>query len=161
MIEEGRIVEPLSSFYKDEVRAIGRSWAFPPTCWTAIPSPAPAWPSVASARGAGEPVKSADGFVLPVRSVGVQGDSRTYRSVLAIDAFPASPEEAAHLVNRNEGVNRVVVAIRTAAPLAEMRAHPERLTPARSTGCAAPTPSSAAYRTNPASTARSGSSPWC
>ena len=36
------------------------------------------------------PEKIAEGWILPVRSVGVQGDSRTYRPVLAIDEFPES-----------------------------------------------------------------------
>ncbi len=56
-----------------------------------------------------------------MRSVGVQGDSRTYRAVLAIEIFRPTPEEAAHLINRNEGVNRVVVAVAGISTAAEMR----------------------------------------
>ena len=73
--------------------------------------------------------------MLPVRSVGVQGDSRTYRAVLAIEDFPADMEEAAHLVNRSDGVNRVVVVVRASARpslrMDEMRAHPAHLTAER------------------------------
>ena len=74
-----------------------------------------------------------EGWVLPVRSVGVQGDSRTYRAALAIDDFPTEPGEAARLVNRNEGVNRVVSVVWASAPISEMRVHPARLTRERLT----------------------------
>ncbi len=132
MIEEGRLIEPLSSFYKDEVRAIGRELGISAALLDRHPFPGPglAIRCLCSA-GPGEPVKASEGWVLPIRSVGVQGDSRTYRSVLAIEDFPSTMEEAAHLVNRNEGVNRVVVAIQTAARLTEMRAHAARLTAVR------------------------------
>ena len=63
--------------------------------------------------------------------MGVQGDSRTYRAVLAIDDFPAAADEAANLVNRNEGVNRVVVMVRASARIPEMSARPAHLTRAR------------------------------
>ena len=41
---------------------------------------------------------------------------------LAIDDFPSGAEEAAHLVNRNDEVNRVVVVVRTRAPIEQLRA---------------------------------------
>jgi GMP synthase (glutamine-hydrolysing) len=137
MIDQGRLIEPLSSFYKDEVRAIGKELGISPALLDRHPFPGPGL-AIRCLCGAEEGAlakasaqRSRDGWVLPIRSVGVQGDSRTYRSVLVIDGFPASLEEAAHLVNRNESVNRVVVAIRTVAPISEMRAHPARLTPIR------------------------------
>lgn len=132
LIDEGRVIEPLSSFYKDEVRVIGRELGLSPELLDRHPFPGPglAIRCLCSAEP-GAPVKTESGWVLPVRSVGVQGDSRTYRSVLVIDDFPASMEQAAHLVNRNDAVNRVVVAIRTAARIEEMSVHPARLTSER------------------------------
>jgi GMP synthase (glutamine-hydrolysing) len=62
--------------------------------------------------------------------VGVQGDSRTYRSTLAIDDFP-SDEEAAGLANRMDRINRVVVQVWTAATIGDMRALPSFLTQER------------------------------
>jgi GMP synthase (glutamine-hydrolysing) len=63
-----------------------------------------------------------------VSTVGVQGDSRTYRAVLAIDDFPASPEEVARLSNENDRINRVVVEVWTATRAADMRTTPAYLT---------------------------------
>ena len=76
----------------------------------------------------GQPEKLPEGWLLPVRSVGVQGDSRTYRSALAIDDFPASEEEAASLINRMDRINRVIARIWTAENLGDMRAFPAFLT---------------------------------
>ena len=163
LIEEGRVIEPLSSFYKDEVRSIGKQLGISAELLDRHPFPGPglAIRCLCSAESGG-PVASEAGWILPVLSVGVQGDSRTYRAVLAIGDFPADMEEAAHLVNRNDGVNRVIVAVRTAAPLAEMRAYAARLTPGR-LARAAPCemPSSAAFRMTRALTGKSGSFRWC
>jgi len=129
LIEEGRIIEPLSSFYKDEVRAIGRELGLPAGLLERHPFPGPGLAiRCLCSDEAGVPEKVPGGWVLPVRSVGVQGDSRTYRRTLAIDDFPMAPDEAAHLVNASEGVNRVVVAVAAASPLAEMRSTRLRLT---------------------------------
>jgi GMP synthase (glutamine-hydrolysing) len=129
LIEEGRVIEPLASFYKDEVRAIGRQLGLSSNLLDRHPFPGPglAIRCLCSAES-GTPAKVSEGWVLPIRSVGVQGDSRTYRAALAIDDFPTEPGEAARLVNRNEGVNRVVVVVRASARIPEMFAHPARLT---------------------------------
>lgn len=129
LIDAGMIVEPLASFYKDEVRAIGRELALPSGLLDRHPFPGPGlgirclcgWDSA-------RPERSSSGWVLPVRSVGVQGDSRTYRSVLAIDDFPASDDEAARLVNQDDRVNRVVATVRAAGGPGAMRSYPAHLT---------------------------------
>jgi GMP synthase (glutamine-hydrolysing) len=129
LIEEGRIIEPLSSFYKDEVRAIGRQLGLAPELLDRHPFPGPGLAiRCLCSETSGAPEKTADGFIIPVRSVGVQGDSRTYRSVLAIENFPPSAEDTARLINKLDRVNRVVVAIWTAAPIEKMRVEPAALT---------------------------------
>jgi GMP synthase (glutamine-hydrolysing) len=132
LISEGRIIEPLSSFYKDEVRAIGRELDLPSPLLDRHPFPGPglAIRCLCSADS-GLPEKTQSGWVLPVRSVGVQGDSRTYRATLAIEDFPATADEAAHLVNASDGVNRVVVIASSTGPIREMRTTVSRLTPER------------------------------
>ena len=129
LIAEGRIIEPLSSFYKDEVRAIGRQLGLGPELLNRHPFPGPGLAiRCLCSDSTGVPEKTADGYIVPVRSVGVQGDSRTYRSILAIEDFPATDEEVARLINKLDRVNRVVVAIWTAAPIGTMRVEPAALT---------------------------------
>jgi GMP synthase (glutamine-hydrolysing) len=132
LIEAGRIVEPLASFYKDEVRAIGRQLGISPELLDRHPFPGPGLAiRCLCSSSEGAPVHSADGWILPVRSVGVQGDARTYRPALALEDFPASEEAAGQFINRISGINRVVVAVWTAAPLSELRAIPATLTAER------------------------------
>jgi GMP synthase (glutamine-hydrolysing) len=129
LIDEGRIIEPLSSFYKDEVRAIGRQLGLAPELLDRHPFPGPGLAiRCLCSETSGTPEKTADGYIIPVRSVGVQGDSRTYRSVLAIENFPATDDDAARLINKLDRVNRVVVAVWTKAPIDEMRVQPASLT---------------------------------
>ena len=132
LIEQGRVIEPLASFYKDEVRAIGGELGIRSELLDRHPFPGPGLAiRCLCSTEAGAPVATGDGWILPVRSVGVQGDARTYRPVLALEDFPASTEEAARLTNRLAGINRVVVAVWTAAPVGDLRVAPARLTAAR------------------------------
>lgn len=132
LIDEGRIIEPLSSFYKDEVREIGKQLGIPQDLLDRHPFPGPGLAIRCLCTDAGGlPVKVDEGWVIPVRSVGVQGDSRTYRPVLAVEAFPATEEEAAALINSRAEVNRVVVTVRAAAPVSELAVRPAHLTALR------------------------------
>lgn len=129
LIAEGRVIEPLSSFYKDEVRTIGRQLGLAGELLERQPFPGPGLAiRCLCSDTAGTPEKVADGYIIPVRSVGVQGDSRTYRSVLSINEFPKTDEHVARLINKLDQVNRVVVAVWTAAPIETMRVMPSTLT---------------------------------
>jgi len=131
LIDEGRIIEPLASFYKDEVRVIGRQLGLSAELLDRHPFPGPglAIRCLCTETG-GAPEQVPEGWILPVRSVGVQGDSRTYRATLAIDDFP-SDEEAAGLANKMDRINRVVVQVWTSAKIGDMRAQPSFLTQER------------------------------
>jgi GMP synthase (glutamine-hydrolysing) len=132
LIAEGRIIEPLSSFYKDEVRAVGRQLGLAPDLLDRHPFPGPGLAiRCLCSETAGALEKTADGYIIPVRSVGVQGDSRTYRAVLAIENFLATPEDVSRLINKLDQVNRVVAAVWTSAPLETMRVEPAALTEER------------------------------
>ncbi len=132
LIETGRIIEPLSSFYKDEVREIGAELEIPSEFLHRHPFPGPGLAIRCLCSETEVPVERLDpGWLLPIRSVGVQGDSRSYRSVLALEKLP-DDELATTLVNRMwETINRVVgvVSLRTAIP--EMRSTRGTLTPER------------------------------
>ena len=64
-----------------------------------------------------------------MNSVGVQGDSRSYAPVLAIDWLDHA--RATALTNRLRGVNRVVAAVGMKAPLSGMQVRASSLTPER------------------------------
>jgi len=120
LMESGRIVEPVKSFYKDEVREIGRELGLSAELLERHPFPGPglAIRCLCSDRDAA--VRSApEGCIVPVNSVGVQGDSRTYAPVLAIDAL--DHDRATCLANSVRGVNRVIAPVEPRIPLAEMQ----------------------------------------
>ena len=132
LIDEGRIIEPLASFYKDEVRAIGRQLGIAPALLDRHPFPGPGLAIRCLCTTAETAVeKLPEGWLLPVQTVGVQGDSRTYRAVLAIDDFPGSHEETSSLTNKMDRINRVVVEVWTAGKLGNMQAVPGFLTAER------------------------------
>ncbi|MGC9947854.1 MAG: glutamine-hydrolyzing GMP synthase [Bryobacteraceae bacterium] len=133
LIDAGRIVEPLRSYYKDEVREIGRELGLPAEILDRHPFPGPglAIRCLCSEIEAGVQA-TAEGCILPVHSVGVQGDSRSYAPVLCIDALDTLEHaRATELINRISGVNRVIARVRTTAPLAGMRVRVSALTPER------------------------------
>jgi GMP synthase (glutamine-hydrolysing) len=132
LIDEGRIIEPLASFYKDEVRAIGRKLDLPPALLDRHPFPGPGLAIRCLCTTSDAHVeKLSEGWLLPVQTVGVQGDSRTYRAVLTIDGFPESQEESSSLINKMERINRVAVEVWTAGKIGNMRAVPGFLTTER------------------------------
>jgi GMP synthase (glutamine-hydrolysing) len=132
LIDDGRIIEPLASFYKDEVRAIGRQLGIAPELLDRHPFPGPGLAIRCLCATLEAPVeKLPEGWLLPVQSVGVQGDSRTYRAVLAIDGFPDSHEESSSLINKMDQINRVVAEVWTSGNLTDMRAVPGFLTAER------------------------------
>ncbi len=136
LIESQRIVEPLSYFYKDEVREVGRELGLPEDLLQRHPFPGPGLAIRCLCAGREEPVSRApEGWRLPVRSVGVQGDSRSYAEVVCLDRFP-SPEanlqaDATELVNRIAGVNRIVALVASVAPAGTLRVRPAGLTAER------------------------------
>jgi len=126
LIDAGRIVEPLAEFYKDEVRAIGRQLGLPAELLDRHPFPGPGLAIRCLCSDTDAPVtRVPEGWLVPVRSVGVQGDSRSYAPVLAIDRFPSVAarlqDEATELVNRTAHVNRVIARVASREPLAQQR----------------------------------------
>ena len=120
LIETGRIVEPLKSFYKDEVRMLGREIGLSSELLDRHPFPGPGLAIRCLCAAEDEPLTlTAEGAIVPVHSVGVQGDSRTYAPVLAIDALDHA--RATELINSISGVNRVIGPVALTAPMAQMK----------------------------------------
>lgn len=136
LMEAGRIVEPLADFYKDEVRAIGHQLKLPAELLNRHPFPGPGLAIRCLCSEVDEPVtRIPEGWFIPVHSVGVQGDSRSYAPVLAIEAFPSATsglhDEATELINRTFGVNRVIARVTAREPMAHQRVSASSLTHGR------------------------------
>lgn len=132
LIDAGRIVEPLSSFYKDEVREIGRELGISQELLERHPFPGPALAiRCLCSDESGAAQKIEQGWLLPVRSVGVQGDSRTYRPALALESLPEDEHLPGELINLIAGINRVVALVRSRVHMTEMIGHPAALTGTR------------------------------
>ncbi|WP_294196826.1 glutamine-hydrolyzing GMP synthase [uncultured Sphingomonas sp.] len=140
-----KLVEPLRELFKDEVRALGRELGLPDVFVGRHPFPGPGLAIripgevtkercdilrkadaiyLEEIRNAGlyDTIWQAFAVLLPVRSVGVMGDGRTYDSVLAlravtsVDGMTAEafqfqgdflPRVATRIINEVKGVNRV------------------------------------------------------
>ena len=140
LIDEKRIVEPLKSFYKDEVREIGRELGLAPAFLDRHPFPGPGLAirclcteTAAGLTRTGPGVSQ--GWIVPIRSVGVQGDSRTYGHILVLEDFP-TPEarlqdRATTLVNELRDLNRVIGLTGSHSPVKDLRVRPAALTKVR------------------------------
>ena len=133
MIAEGRVVEPIGELYKDEVRRVGRLLGLSPELVDRHPFPGPGlavrclcldipFPVPPEVEAAVEQPSSAIAHacaaaglrprVLPLRSVGVQGDRRSYAKPVALFGRANDWEDLARLArvipNRVNLVNRVL-----------------------------------------------------
>jgi len=130
LIKAGKIIEPLSQLYKDEVRQVGEKLGLSEALVQRHPFPGPglgvrclcvqeeSFPrnyNLMEEKLDDElNEKKLEVFVLPIKSVGVQGDFRTYRNPLVIlgeASFEDLGEIATDLINRFEDINRVVWAL--------------------------------------------------
>ncbi len=149
-----QLVEPLRLLFKDEVRAVGEALGLPEEIVWRHPFPGPGlairilgevtWDRLETLRHADailldelrrggfyRSTSQAFAVLLPVRSVGVMGDGRTYGNVLALrvvttDDFMTAdwarlPDDllarlSSRIVNEVDGINRVVYDISSKPP---------------------------------------------
>jgi GMP synthase (glutamine-hydrolysing) len=152
--EKGLVIEPLDRLYKDEVRALGREIGISNDVIGRHPFPGPGlgvrilgdvtrekcdilreadfiFISELKARGLYDKIWQAFAVLLPVRSVGVTGDARDYRYVLALRAvvshdgmtadvfdFPAKDllEISSKITNSVRQIGRVVYDVSSKPP---------------------------------------------
>jgi len=130
LLKKGAIVEPLSQLYKDEVRELGKAIGLPDNLLWRHPFPGPGLGvRLLCSDGAEVPVddkaqqavsdraQKAGYFsiVLPLRSVGVQGDSRTYAHPALVCGkrdWSALEDLSTDVTNSVREVNRVVYGLR-------------------------------------------------
>jgi GMP synthase (glutamine-hydrolysing) len=141
-----KLVEPLRELFKDEVRALGRELGLPEKMIRRHPFPGPGlairipgavdrekcdilrkadtiYLEEIDKAGLYDKIWQAFAVLLPVRTVGVMGDGRTYDAVCALravtstdgmtaDFYPFEPaflgRVATRIVNEVKGINRVV-----------------------------------------------------
>ena len=131
LIDEKRIVEPLAFFYKDEVREIGRELGLPNQFLDRHPFPGPGLAIRCLCSSAALKLERLDeGWLIPVKSVGVQGDSRTYKPILAITGENLH-QRSVELTNSMEQVNRVVSLTGCNYPIEQLSVQPSAITPER------------------------------
>ncbi len=149
-----KLVEPLRELFKDEVRALGRELELPDHFVARHPFPGPGlairipgevtkekaailrkadaiYLDEIKKAGLYDEIWQAFAVLLPVRSVGVMGDERTYDHVLALravtstdgmtaDYYPYSHDFlgrcATRIINEVRGVNRVVYDVTSKPP---------------------------------------------
>ena len=154
LIKEGRVLEPFQDLFKDEVRVIGRELGMPDEVILRQPFPGPGLAIrvlgditkkrldilreadkivVDEMKSAGLYFKSWQTFavLLPVQSVGVMGDERTYDNVLAVRSVESTDGMTSHwsrlpydllekmssrIINEVDGINRVVYDISSKPP---------------------------------------------
>ncbi len=144
LLAKGRVIEPLSEFYKDEVRSVGRALGLPSELLDRHPFPGPglairclcsasrAMPVVDREIAAVAGRAGFSAVLLPLRSVGVQGDSRSYADVTVLCGgrldFGAILALSTEITNEFRRTNRVVACV---APrgieVAEWPIHPATL----------------------------------
>jgi len=132
LIDAGKVIEPLKLLYKDEVREVGEKLGLPYEFVWRHPFPGPGlavrclctenadWPADHT-NLEHEIDKFLDGDarakILPVKSVGVQGDARTYRHPVALYDFGELNWDkleriSTNLTNKFADVNRVLLSLK-------------------------------------------------
>jgi len=117
------------------VREIGREIGIPAKFLSRHPFPGPglAIRCLCADKEAGL-TETAGGFVLPLRSVGVQGDARSYRAVFALPQRPTLVDietTAPALTNGRRDINRVVALCGAKAPLSSLQVFQASITKPR------------------------------
>ena len=128
LLEKGELVEPLAELYKDEVREVGFELGLPKSLVDRHPFPGPGL-GVRILCSNGKKVENRklerkvnlflkkhgySGKILPIKSVGVQGDLRTYKNAVALEGpvnFKKIEKISTKLTNKFREINRVVLLV--------------------------------------------------
>jgi GMP synthase (glutamine-hydrolysing) len=140
MIRAGRILEPISELYKDEVREVGRKLELPRELIERHPFPGPGLAIrclCCTEESVAEGLPAIGGYAatrLPLRSVGVQGDFRSYAHPTllwgGLRDHAALSEVSGQITNTQRESNRVtyLLGCRVSQSARSWRVHPAYLT---------------------------------
>ncbi|MBF0590764.1 MAG: glutamine-hydrolyzing GMP synthase [Nitrospirae bacterium] len=136
LISEDKVVEPLIDFYKDEVRLLAGSLGLPQHMVMRDPFPGPGLAVRCICSTQDRPVYRSheltevlsghgiEGFIAPAKTVGVQGDSRSYKDIAILYgdiAVPVMEGVASAIVNSIGGINRVAYVVKSRGEIEPMR----------------------------------------
>lgn len=151
MIAEGRVIEPLAELYKTEVRELGQELGIPDELLHRHPFPGPGlgirllcsdgtlppgWQAAAESNRSIQEIAALvglSGHLLPVRSVGVKADLRSYEMPVWLHgdaSFERVLETATRLFKRVGGINRAVLDL-SGRPLGDVRPRAATITSER------------------------------
>ncbi len=123
MIRQGRVLEPIADLYKKEVRDLGRQLGLPDAWVDRHPFPGPGLAVRILGSDGAEPAEMAEvqkavdavswpagmrAVVLPLRSVGVKADLRSYELPLCISGPKPDAAFVALQLKSIRGINRIV-----------------------------------------------------
>jgi GMP synthase (glutamine-hydrolysing) len=141
LLEAGRVIEPLVEFYKDEVRVLGEELGLPHEVVWRHPFPGPGLAVRCLAAEARAVVELAAlalpagvaGWIVPVQTVGVQGDERSYSRLLVVAGLAdveAAGALARRVTNEHRTINRVAALVyqRAGAAFGSLAIHSAFLT---------------------------------
>jgi GMP synthase (glutamine-hydrolysing) len=141
LLAQGKVIEPLVEFYKDEVRVLGEQLGLPHDVVWRHPFPGPGLAVRCLCGDTRAPVAppavalppAVAGWLVPVRTVGVQGDERSYSPLLAVQGFAdleGAGAFARRVSNAHHGINRVALVVhrRGGGGLAGLSVWPATLT---------------------------------
>jgi GMP synthase (glutamine-hydrolysing) len=141
LIEQGKVIEPLVELYKDEVRVLGEQLGLPHEVVWRHPFPGPGLAVRCLGAETEAPVEAppfalpggVGGWVVPIRTVGVQGDERSYSKLLAVDGLADAEVAGAlarRITNEHRAINRVAVVAfrRDGRGVERLAIHPATLT---------------------------------
>jgi len=129
LLAKGQVIEPLAQLYKDEVRVLGEKLGLPKSLVWRHPFPGPGLGvRVLCSEGFAEKIQADidrkvkeiagpagyESVILPLRSVGVQGDGRTYAHPVLLTGkrdWNVLEELSTRITNGVHGVNRVIFGI--------------------------------------------------
>lgn len=145
MIKQGKIIEPIKELYKDEVRMVGEKLGLPAKLVHRHPFPGPGLAVRCLCLEEGEEVETpqelqqfAEGLkatMLPVKSVGVQGDERTYRHPVVLEGehdWEKLRDLSPKITNKFNEANRVMFKV-AGDPIESVNVTPGYLTEERIT----------------------------